>query len=252
MTKLAILAVSAVAVAASVASAQERPDLWVGTSASATTTRSAFAGGRFAFNGFVFAAAGRAALYGVKIHGEYAQGTLSLRDGDARRQYVEGYFFVGISPLPALPSLEFMAGPHVRTTISDAPLELPGTEDPLQHPLRQRWVLWEIRGRIDLPIYNLQAAPGTLRIFAEGRAAPFGSVNLPDPFDNARGGATGLELRMDDPRITARLAYAIDEIRLEPALRRETTEAITIAIGFAFGGPGAAALAALERQNQDR
>ena len=141
----------------------------------------------------------------------YGQG--SVTNDSAERVVVEGEALLGYQ---ARPWLTFWFGPHARTFV------VTGLSD-------RRWLLWS--GRVTA---RGSLFPGRLESFVELWQGLTGSLSRPAESVTGGGVEGGLELRLPSRPVWARLAYRIEQARVEGG-RRETVEAVTLAVGYALG-----------------
>jgi hypothetical protein len=190
--------------------AAQRPRIGATLYGSALEARSVLPGAGEALSGNAFGGEGRVLWRRLTVAVGYGQGSLDPDTaGPAARDYVEGYALLGGR---VLSWLELRAGPHARAYVTPA-----GT---------QRWLFWELRARFDAPVVT-----DWIRGHAELWGVVSGSVNVAESFGSARGGTAGVTARLGGTPLWARLQYGIDEARLANGTRRETVEALTLALG---------------------
>ncbi|MBI4419340.1 MAG: hypothetical protein HY560_00810 [Gemmatimonadetes bacterium] len=145
----------------------------------------------------------------------YLQGGLSAETGlSAPQDIVEGRLLAGAWPLRWL---ALKAGMHARSYVLSA-----GT---------RRWVFFEVRSRAERWL-----ASDVLGIHVELWAAPAATFNIDEQLDQARGGETGLRLRLSPLPLWAGLAYRVDQARMSGGTRREMTEGLVLTVGFGSTG----------------
>jgi hypothetical protein len=157
-------------------------------------------------DGPVLTAEGRLTVDFLSLRLAYTQGTLEDDPGPSRWVYVEGFALVGVEPVPGL---EITIGPHIRSRLVDA--------------VRQRLVVWRLRGRYEGPIL-MPMVHG----FIEA------TVGRPDRtgFTSWWGGAVGLVVRPGNGLFGLGASYSIDEARAPGGARRETTEGLTASLSI--------------------
>jgi hypothetical protein len=168
--------------------------------------RSASPTSRDEVRGLLFGGEGRLGVEFLSLRLGYAQGTVEDDPGPARALFVEGFALLGVEPAPGL---ELTIGPHIRSRLVDG--------------IRQRLVVWRLRGRFEGPILSPM-----VHGYVEATAG------RPDRtlagFTSWWGGAVGLVIRPGDGRIGLGASYAIDEARGERGERRETIEGLTFSL----------------------
>ena len=171
--------------------------------------RSLTAAGRERVDGFLLLGEGALARGRGRLRLRYGQGRLtSDSSGVPSRSLTEGEALVGVA---ALPWLDFWAGPHARSYVTDFG--------------NQRWLFWEARASADATL-----VPGQLQSFFDGWVAVAGRVNAPEAFGSARGATGGMVAHIARPALWLRLTYRIDQARLASG-RRETVEAVAFSLG---------------------
>jgi len=172
-------------------------------------TRSLIPSGRERLDGYLFAGEGLLSRGRARLRLRYGQGRLTSDSAGVQpRSLTDAAALLGVA---ALPWLDFWAGPHARSYVTDLG--------------NQRWLYWEARASA-----NAQLVPGQLQSFFDGWVAVAGRVNVPESFGSARGAEVGVIARIARPALRLRLAYRIDQARLA-AGRRETVEAIALSLG---------------------
>jgi hypothetical protein len=223
--------------------AQSRPEFWVGGHGRHISARTSSPGTVDGSSGFAWGADGSARWYHLSVRAGYTQGSLEHDASGAVREYVEGFAYVGAI---LLPFLEVGGGPLIRTYTSSADagtnpailrvqLGIPPPQPSVNAEITQRWVLWQLRGRIDAPIYDSEESAVAIRGFAQGWASVSDEVNVSNHLDTVRGGEAGIVVRLAAP-VALRLSYAIDEARLSGGRRRDTVETVSLALGLSMGG----------------
>ena len=171
--------------------------------------RSLTPAGRERLDGFLVVGDGTLARGRGRLRLRYGQGRLSADStGVPPRSLTEGEALLGVA---ALPWLDFWAGPHARSYVTDFG--------------NQRWLFWEAGASASVSL-----VPGQLHSFLDGWVAVAGRVNVPEEFGSARGAAGGVLARIARPALWLRLTYRIDQARLA-AGRRETVEVVAFSLG---------------------
>jgi len=159
-------------------------------------------------SGVTLAGAGGLALGPVSVEAGYAEGRMtSTTSATERPVLVEAFAALRVHPIGAL---SIGGGPYGRAYVTDAEI--------------RRWLLWQIRGRYEIPLVGPR-----LTGYAELWSG-FGGGGAADAPDAARGGGAGVMLALGP--LAARLGYAIDDIRLGAGGGHETLERITLAVGI--------------------
>ena len=167
----------------------------------------------------------------VSLRVGYHNGALSPdTSGPAGRDYIEGFAFLGVRPLPGL---EISGGPRSRAYVRT--LRVPSALDGLPigfgqegtQENTQRWLTWELHGR-----YEGALAPDLIGAYGELWAAVAGQVSNAGKFDRGRGAETGVILYLARGLLGVRLGYALDETRLGGGTWRETVTGLRLAVGY--------------------
>jgi len=199
--------------AARPAAAQLPRYVGVDVGVSSASFQSTAPGGGEKLSGFAGVGHWRIVLRPVSIDVAYTQGRLSADTGSAvPRALVDGSVFATYRPVPWL---ALKAGPHVRAFAATG-----GTE---------RWMLWEGRAHADAPLLD-----GEWQAYGELWVALASSVNVTPGSGGARGAEAGLTLKLPQSPVWARLAYAVDQMRLRNDARTESLQ--SVALTFGFGG----------------
>lgn len=142
----------------------------------------------------------------------YGQGRLTADTGALimPRKVVEGEVLLGYR---ARPWLTLWVGPHARTYYGTALGD-------------QRWLFWS--GRVSA---RGGLFPGRLESFVELWQAFAGSGGPVAASATGRGAEAGVELRLAAQPFWGRLAYRVEQGRLDDG-RRETVEAVTLTVGY--------------------
>ena len=154
-------------------------------------------------------AAARLAHGGLEVR--YAEGRLDSGGVDPRN-FVDVGFFAAAHPLPFLTVL---AGPRAHA-LSDGD----GT---------RRWLFWTGVVRLESPRFAGRHAA----VFGEVWLGA-GSVNETDGTQIARGMETGVLAWLASAPLFARIAYRLDDGRLDAAGLRSTVEIVSLGAGYAF------------------
>jgi len=243
--RFCVLIVALVVSLPQAATAQSRPQFWVGAHGRHVSARTSAPGTIDGSSGFAWGADGSGRWYHLSMRAGYTQGSLEHHAGGAVREYVEGFAHIGAV---LLPFLEVGAGPLIRTWTSSGSdgtnpsilrvqLGIPPPQPSSSTDITQRWVLWQLRGRFDAPIYDSEESAVAIRGFAQGWASVNSEVNVANHLDSVRGGEAGIIVRLGAP-VALRMTYAIDEARLSGGRRRDTVETISLALGLSVGGGG--------------
>jgi hypothetical protein len=199
------------ALAARPAAAQLPRYLGVDVGVSSASFQSTAPGGGEKLSGFAGVGHWRIVLRPVSIDVAYAQGRLSADTGSAvPRALVEGSVFATYRPVPWF---ALKTGPHVRAFAATG-----GTE---------RWMLWEGRAHADAPLLD-----GEWQAYGELWVALASSVNVTPGAGGARGAEAGLTLKLPRSPVWARLAYAVDQMRLKNDARTESLQSVALTLGF--------------------
>jgi len=199
------------ALAARPAAAQLPRYLGVDIGLSSASFQSASPEGGEKLGGFAGVGHWRIVLHPVSIDVAYTQGRLSADTGSAvPRALVDGSLFATYRPVPWL---ALKTGPHVRTYAATG-----GTE---------RWMLWEGRAHADAPLLD-----GEWQAYGELWVALASSVNVTPGSGGARGAEAGLTLKLPQSPVWARLAYAVDQMRLKSDARTESLQSVALTLGF--------------------
>jgi len=199
------------ALAARPAAAQLPRYLGVDVGLASASFQSASPYGGEKLSGFAGVGHWRIVLRPVSIDVAYAQGRLSADTGSAvPRSLVDGSIFATYRPLPWL---ALKTGPHVRAYAAAG-----GTE---------RWMLWEGRAHADAPLLD-----GEWQAYGELWVSLASSVNVTPGADGARGAEVGLTLKLPRSPGWARLAYAVDQMRLRYDARTESLQSVALTLGF--------------------
>ena len=154
---------------------------------------------------------GSALLGNAFLSVNYLDGTLAPGGNLAKRDVVDGRVDAGVRPAPWL---SIGGGGHLRAYATGAATE--------------RWVLWEVRARAALGLIN-RVAHGHVELWRAFAA----SVNLPQPFGHAQGGAIGVTIQPPATPWQLGLDYQVDDVEFDGAGQRETLEAVTVRVGLA-------------------
>jgi len=199
------------ALAARPAAAQLPRYFGVDVGVSSASFQSTAPGGGEKLSGFAGVGHWRIVLHPVSIDVAYAQGRLSADTGSAvPRALVEGSVLATYRPVPWL---ALKTGPHVRAFSATG-----GTE---------RWMLWEGRAHADAPLLD-----GEWQAYGELWVALASSVNVTPGAGGARGAEAGLTLKLPRSPVWARLAYAVDQMRLKNDARTESLQSVALTLGF--------------------
>jgi hypothetical protein len=188
--------------------AQPRASIWLGPTGTALWTRTAVPGSITGLSGTLFGGEGRLLAGPVAVRLGYAEGSAST--GPIRRDHVEGFLFVGFRPVPGL---AIGGGPHAIAYSTDTTSE--------------RWLEWQVRGRYDAPLVD-----HWVNAYLDLWLGVAGSAGAVGQFGGGRGGGAGVEVRLGKTPLVARLGYQIGESKLEAGARRETTEGVTLGVGW--------------------
>jgi len=188
--------------------AQSRWDVSFGATGAQEIVRSRIGTTRERLSGLVFSGEAVATRGRLVARLRYGQGRVTA--DAAGRDVVEGEALLGYK---ARPWLTLWVGPHARTFV------VPGQSD-------QRWLLWS--GRVTA---RGSLFPGRLESFVELWQGFTGSLNRPAGSAGGGGAEAGLELRLASRPFWGRLAYRIEQGRVDGG-RRETVEALTLTVGY--------------------
>lgn len=192
--------------------AQARWHLSVGATAARQTVRSRLDTTRERLSGLAFSAEGLVTRGRVVARLRYGQGRVTPDTGIRieSRDVAEGEALLG---LRALPWLTLWVGPHARTYHGTAFGD-------------QRWLFWSGRASARGDLF-----PGRVASFVELWQGFAGSLSRPAASAIERGAEAGLELRLAGRPFWGRLAYRVEQGRVDGG-RRETVEAVTLTVGF--------------------
>jgi len=162
--------------------------------------------------GTVAGVEGRALFGKTFLDLSYLDGTLGPGGSPASRDVVDGRADAGIRPAQWL---TIGGGAHLRAYATGAATE--------------RWVLWEVRARAALSLIN-RVARGDVELWRALGA----TVNIPQPFAHAQGGAVGLTIQPPATPWQVGLDYQVDDVEFGGAGPRQTLEAVTVRLGWAI------------------
>lgn len=219
-------------VASGAPAARAQSDWWGAIVATSARERIHFADASEELRGLVRGLEGGVEFGRVNLRARYAEGALRPPGSDMRHDLAESFLIVGMR---VVGGLELAGGLQARAYTTS-----PGTE---------RWMLWQLRARYEAPVIAQvvhtyaelwRSATGSVNAVNILRTQPQGTdflVNVggkrvSKTFQGARGGEAGILIRGSGNAPTVRLAYSIDEARLEAGGYRDSIEGLTIAIGF--------------------
>jgi len=154
-----------------------------------------------------FGAEGGARIGRGLLHLRYLSGALGPAAGNVpARDVVDARVGVGVQ---ALTWLTLEAGPHVRAFSAAGATE--------------RWVLWEVRSRVEASLIGPEAIG-----HAEVWRAFSSTVNLADAIDYVQGGAIGLTFRSLKGPYRLGVDYEIEHAALNDGKRGETWEGLVV------------------------
>jgi hypothetical protein len=145
----------------------------------------------------------------------YLEGGLSADTGNAERDMAEGGAFIGILPVSWV---TVKGGAHVRSYFTGDIIE--------------RWVLWEVRLRAEVPVFRPTSRSVALHSYLEGWTPLSADVNVPEAVDGGGGFEGGMMFRLAQVPIWAQLAYRIDHVKLGDGTRRETMQQLIFGVGL--------------------
>jgi hypothetical protein len=167
----------------------------------------------------------------VSLRIGYHNGALTPdTSGPSGRDYIEGFAFLGVRPIPGL---EISAGPRSRAYVRTLPVPavldgLPiGFDQEGTRESTQRWVTWEVHGR-----YEGALVPDLLGGYGEVWAAVAGNVSNAGKFDRGRGAEAGVIVYLARGLFGLRIGYALDETRLGEGAWRETVTGVRLAVAY--------------------
>jgi hypothetical protein len=204
------LLVLALAATASEAAAQRlRPGL--GASVVTARARSELPGGTDEFGGTVVGGEGGLTFGRLILGFNYVQGSVVPVGGaGATRDLIEGGVQVGFRPLRWL---TLGGGPQARAYVFEG--------------RSLRWVFWEACLRIESAFIG-----SAVRGYVEGWRALAAEVNVPEAFDYAHGGESGIVVQLSRVPVQARVAYRIDRAVLGAGARIETVEGVVVSLAL--------------------
>ncbi len=212
MTRVLALACAAALAAAAPLTAQKRWEVSLGAAGAREIVRSrAGSDTTERLSGLIFTGEALATRRRVVVRLRYGQGRVTADTGALimPRDVVEGEVLLGYK---ARPWLTLWLGPHGRTY---------GTRLG-----EQRWLFWS--GRVNA---HGGLFPGRVESFVELWQGFRGSVSRPAESAGGRGVEAGLDLRLAARPWWGRLAYRVEQGRLDSG-RRETVEAVTLTVGY--------------------
>lgn len=150
----------------------------------------------------------RWAAVGIEIR--YAQG--SVDDGGDSRDFAEGVVLASLTPRPFL---SLLVGTRAHALTREA--------------VTRRWLFWTAEARFRSPPFARETAwlYGGLWLAA-------GSVNGVDGGGRGHGLESGIVAEPRGLPLAVRLAYRLDEGRIEDGARRSTVEQVTLGVGYSF------------------
>jgi hypothetical protein len=191
-------------------SAQQRTQLTFGATGAQEIVQSRSDVASDRFTGIVLGAEGQLTRNRIWVRLRYAQGRVTVREGDAQgatRDVVEGQALFG---LQAMSWLTLFAGPSARAY---------ATEE-----TDQRWLFWTVGGSA-----RGSLLPGRLQTFVEFWAALSANVTNPATHGTGRGADAGLEMRLGaSSPLWGRLSYRIESG--QAADMRETVESVALTV----------------------
>lgn len=192
--------------------AQERWHVSVGATGARQIVRSRLDTTRERLSGLVFGGEGIVTRGRVVARLRYGQGRVTPDTGTLieARDVAEGDALLGYA---ARPWLTLWVGPHARTYSGTAFGD-------------QRWLFWS--GRVSA---RGALFPGRVESFVELWQGFAGKVSRPAASATGRGAEAGLELRLVERPFWGRLAYRVEQGRVDGG-RRETVETLTLTVGF--------------------
>lgn len=192
--------------------AQQRWDVSVGATGARQIVRSRLDPTRERLSGLAFAGEGTVTRGRFVARLRYGQGRVTPDTGTLieARDVAEGEALLGYK---ARPWLTLWVGPSARSYHGTAFGD-------------QRWLFWS--GRV-----NARGGlfPGRVESFVELWQGFTGSLSRPAASATGRGAEAGLELRLVERPFWGRLAYRVEQGRVDGG-RRETVETLTVTVGF--------------------
>jgi len=192
-----------------VAAAQGGPRVGVSASGAEVLVRSVTPSATGSLRGIVLGGRGRFTWGRIFFRAGYDQGTLRpTTPGIGKRDFVEAFALLGTNPIAGL---RVAVGPYARAYVTDS--------------TTQRWIYWEVR-------LGYETALGAPWAHAYGSVWGIvaGTVNVAEAMTGGRGGTAGIRTLLGP--LALDLSYAIDESRFGTSVRRETVQAIRLAVGM--------------------
>ena len=210
--RLVVAAVCVTALGGRALGAQTANWLAVGASANRIRLQTRFATGASSdVSGRALGASGDIRRGPVALALGYWQGRVDADPAGTQQQdVIDGYALLVVH---AQPWLGVKVGAEARSYVTPA-----GTE---------RWVFWQVRLHAERAIVN-----PSVRGHVEIWHALSTEVNTQGTVDRAQGGEVGLTLQRALGPLWLRMAYGIDDARLNGSERRQTLEALAFSVGY--------------------
>ena len=228
---LSLSVCAALAASALPAAAQSSPGGWLAIQGTSLNADSRYPSGTEKVSGRAIGGEGGINWRLVSLRIGYHNGALSPdTSGPSGRDYIEGFAFIGVRPIPGL---EISGGPRSRAYVRTVPVPpvldgLPiGFEQEGARESTQRWLTWEVHGR-----YEGALVPDLLGGDGEVWAAVAGNVSNAGTFDRGRGAEAGVIVYLARGLLGIRVGYALDETRLGAGAWRETVTGVRLAVGY--------------------